>query len=85
LDVVKRPTEEERAHFRRIGAALASHRRSAPPASLAQMFERLEALHRTLGSYAQADHAGEHEAELASHVRVIRHLRRRGRERARLG
>jgi hypothetical protein len=71
-----RPTRAEREHFRRIAEAnAAAESGSSPPASLREMFDRLDALHRALGRFAQADPDGEDLAELDSHLRVVRRLR----------
>jgi uncharacterized protein YbjT (DUF2867 family) len=81
----KRPSDAERAHFRRIAEANAAEADEAPPRSLAELFERLDALRRTLGRWADPGVAGEDESELEAHVRVRERLRGRGGARTRLG
>jgi hypothetical protein len=71
--VPRRPSEAERAHFRRIAASSADEAEGAPR-SLVELFERLEALHRTLGRWAEPGTEGDHESELAAHIRVRQHL-----------
>lgn len=72
----RRPTAAEREHFSKIAKANAeAESESSPPGSLSEMFDRLEALHRTLGRFARAGLDGEDLSELESHVRVVRHLR----------
>jgi hypothetical protein len=72
----RRPTAAEREHFRRIAEAnRAEAAEVTPPASLSEMFDRLEALHRALGPFARAGVEGEDLSELDSHVRVVQRLR----------
>ena len=72
---VRRPSSADREHFRRIGEANAEDPDATPPATLAEMFERLTALRRTLGPWAVAGIEGEDSAELEAHLRVMRRLR----------
>jgi hypothetical protein len=72
----KRASRADREHFRRIADASGPLPEDAPPRSLAEVFERLDAIRRTLGSAATPGVAGEDEGELEAHLRVLR----RGRE-----
>jgi len=71
-----RASHADRAHFRRIAEANRPLPEEAPPRSLIEMFERLDAIRNMLGAAAQAGVTGEDEAELEAHLRVLR----RGRE-----
>jgi hypothetical protein len=72
----RRPSAAEREHFRRIAQANAAAVAEAlPPASLREMFDRLEELHRALGRFARAGVEGEDLSELEAHVRVMQRLR----------
>jgi hypothetical protein len=73
----QRPSDAEREHFRRIARANAdsASRDERPPASLREMFDRLEALHAALGRFAEAGIDGGDPSELESHLRVMRRLR----------
>jgi hypothetical protein len=72
----KRASPGDRDHFRRIAQASGPLPEDAPPHSLVELFERLDAIRRTLGAAARPGATGEDEAELESHLRVLR----RGRE-----
>jgi hypothetical protein len=72
----RRASREDRAHFERIAAANAPLREDSAPRSLAEVFERLDAIRRTLGPAARPGLAGEDASELEAHLRVWR----RGRE-----
>lgn len=72
----RRASQADREHFRRIANASGPLPEDAPPRSLVELFERLEAIRRTLGAAAFPGAAGEDEAELEAHLRVLR----RGRE-----
>jgi hypothetical protein len=71
----RRASETEIAHFRRVAAASGPLPEDAPPGSLAEMFDRLDAIRRTLGAAVQPGVAGEDEAELEGHLRVWRRTR----------
>jgi len=76
-----RVSESDRAHFRAIGAASGPLPEDGPPRSLVEMFERLDAIRRQLGPAARPGLAGEDEAELEAHLRVLRRgqeIRQRG-------
>jgi hypothetical protein len=72
----RRASRADREHFRRIAEANGPLPEDAPPRSLIELFERLEAIRRTLGPAALPGADGEDEAELEAHLRVLR----RGRE-----
>ena len=72
----KRASRRDREHFRRIGDASGPLPEDMPPRSLVELFERLDAIRRTLGVATLPGVAGEDEAELEAHLRVLR----RGRE-----
>ncbi len=71
----RRASDADREHFRRVAEANADDPEATPPATLAEMFERLTALRRTLGAWAAAGIEGEDASELEAHLRVIRRLR----------
>lgn len=75
----RRASRAERAHFERIAAANAALPEDAPPRSLAEVFERLEAIRRRLGAAARPGVIGEDESELEAHLRVLRRGREIGR------
>jgi hypothetical protein len=72
----RRASRRDREHFRRIGEASGPLPEDAPPGSLVELFERLDAIRRRLGEAAVPGVEGEDEAELEAHLRVLR----RGRE-----
>jgi hypothetical protein len=72
----RRASRAERRHFERIAAASGALPEDAPPRSLAEVFDRLDAIRRTLGDAARPGVAGSDESELEAHLRVLR----RGRE-----
>jgi hypothetical protein len=72
----RRASHTDREHFRRIGEASGPLPEDAPPGSLGELFERLDAIRRTLGRVAEPGVDGADEAELEAHLRVLR----RGRE-----
>lgn len=72
----RRASRADREHFRRIAEASGPLPEDAPPRSLDELFERLDAIRRTLGSAAEPGASGADEAELEAHLRVLR----RGRE-----
>jgi hypothetical protein len=73
-----RVTDADRAHFRAIAAASRPLPEDAPPRSLTEMFERLDAIRKTLGPAAQPGLTGEDESELESHLRMLRRAREIG-------
>jgi hypothetical protein len=70
------PSRADREHFRRIADASGPLPEDEPPHSLVEVFDRLDAIRRTLGPAALPGARGEDEAELAAHLRVLE----RGRE-----
>lgn len=68
----RRASRSERAHFERVAAASGALPEDAPPRSLAEVFERLEAIRRELGDAARPGVAGSDESELEAHLRVWR-------------
>lgn len=77
----RRVSDADRAHFRAVAEASGPLPEDAPPRSLAELFDRLETLRRTLGSLAEPGVAGEDLSELEAHLRVLR----RGKEISRRG
>ena len=71
-----RASRADRGHFERIAAASGTLPEDAPPRSLAEVFDRLDAIRGTLGDAARPGLAGEDDSELEAHLRVLR----RGRE-----
>lgn len=67
-----RVSEADRAHFRAIAEASGPLPEDAPPRSLAELFDRLEAMRRALGPLAQPGVAGEDASELDAHLHVLR-------------
>jgi hypothetical protein len=67
-----RVSDADRAHFRAIAEASEPLPGEAPPRSLAEMLERLEAIRRTLGAAARPGLAGEDDSELEAHLRMLR-------------
>jgi hypothetical protein len=74
----KRATEAERAHFRAIAEASGPLPDDAAPGSLAEVFERLDAIRRSVGAAARPGVPGEDESELEAHLRVLRRAREIG-------
>jgi hypothetical protein len=72
----KRASRADREHFARIAKANGALPEDRPPDSLAEVFERLDAMRRALGAAAQPGLVGEDASELEAHLRVVR----RGRE-----
>ena len=72
----RRASRADREHFRRIADASGPLPEDAPPRSLVELFERLDAIRRSLGVAALPGATGEDEAELEAHLCVLR----RGRE-----
>jgi hypothetical protein len=72
----RRASAGDRRHFERVAEASGPLPDDAPPRSLEEVFERLDAVRRTLGAASRPGVAGEDESELEAHLRVLR----RGRE-----
>jgi hypothetical protein len=67
----ERASEKDRAHMRKIGAAKrALAREGKPPASLAEMFARMEEIERRHGSLAKPRVEGG-DGDLASHIAYL--------------
>jgi len=66
-----RASPSERAHFRAVAEANTPLPQDRPPASLEEMFRRLDAIRLSLGAAALPGVAGEDESELASHLRYL--------------
>lgn len=71
----RRASEADRAYLRRVAKGLEPLGDERPPASLEEMFDRLEALERSLGELAKPGLVGEDEAELRSHLRIYERAR----------
>lgn len=71
----RRASEADRAYLSRIAKGLEPIGDERPPASLAKMFDRLEALERSLGALAKPGIEGEDEDELRSHLRIYERTR----------
>jgi hypothetical protein len=81
----KRATAEDRAYFARIGEENRSLREAEVPRSLAEMFDRLEDIRRTLGPLSEPGLDVDGEGDLASHrafLERVGEIRRRGANRA---
>ena len=78
-------TASERAYFDRIAQQNRSLCPDEVPASLAEMFDRMEQIRRTLGALADPGIAGSHDGDLPSHLAFIersKEIRRRAAKRA---
>ena len=73
-----RATASDRAYFERVRQQSEQLDEPAVPASLAEMFERLEAIRRIHGSLAEAGVEGDGDGDLASHLAYLSRLRRIG-------
>jgi hypothetical protein len=76
-----RASDADRDHFRAIAQASGPLPDDAPPPSLAEMFDRLDAIRRSLGPAARPGGTGEDESELEAHLRVLhrgQEIRRKG-------
>jgi len=67
-----RVSREDRAYFERIARQNASLPEDLPPASLAEMFDRLERIRRIHGSLAHPGAADADDGDLASHLALLR-------------
>lgn len=80
-----RASSEEREYFARVARQNRALDDESPPASLAEMFDRLEALRRTLGPLAQPGVGQNDEGDLQEHLAFlerVRAVRRRGAKRS---
>ena len=75
----QRATSNDRAYFRRVAAANARLDDDRPPASLNEMFERLERMQYRLGPLGwpgeEVDAADPPDGDLASHLAYLERLR----------
>ena len=67
----QRASDSDRAHFRRIAEANAPLPDDVPPASLEEMFDRLDRIRRQLGAAARPGRTGEDDGDLESHLRYL--------------
>ena len=72
---MKRASAQERRYFRRIAAANFRLDDGGPPASLAEMFDRLEDMQRRQGPLGGAGTGGPHSGDLESHLAYLARLR----------
>lgn len=70
-----RASREERRYFRRIADANARLDDGGPPASLAETFDRPEAMERRLHPLGRAGIGGPHDGDLDSHLAFLERLR----------
>ncbi len=80
-----RATTSERAYFDRIAEQNRSLSGDEVPGSLAEMFDRIEEIRRTLGALANPGIAGSDDGDLPSHLAFLersKEIRRRAAERA---
>lgn len=75
-----RATSDDHAYFRRVAVANARLEDDGPPASLDEMFERLERMEHRLGALGRAavgaDAGSIDDGDLASHLAYLERLRR---------
>jgi len=75
-----RASAAERAYFARLDRAHRALDEERPPASLAEMFERLEGIRRTLGEWAEPGLRDEaDEGDLPAHRALLARMRTAGR------
>jgi hypothetical protein len=72
---MKRASAREKAYFERLGGHSRELPRTAPPASLAEMFQRLETTARQLGSLAVPGMPGPGRGDLQSHLDYLHRIR----------
>lgn len=70
-----RASREERDYFERIGRANAVINDESAPASLAEMFDRLDEIRRLHGALARPGVAGPDDGDWASHLAFLERLR----------
>ena len=73
---MERASSRERDYFARVARQNRELSDETPPASLADMFDRLEALRRSHGALARAGVAGTDEGDLPGHLAFLAHIRR---------
>jgi hypothetical protein len=74
---MSRASSSERAYFARVARQSAALDDEAPPASLAEMFDRLERVRRALGDLARPGAAEAGDADLEGHRAFLAKLRAR--------
>jgi hypothetical protein len=67
-------TASDRDYFRRVERGNRELSSSPPPASLAEMFERLETAARQLGSLAAPGRGGSSDGDLSSHLAYLHQI-----------
>lgn len=72
---MNRASREERQYFRRVAVASSRLDDDGPPASLAEAFDRLEAMERRLHHLGRAGVDGPHGGDLDSHLAFLERLR----------
>jgi len=80
-----RASSEEREYFARVARQNRALEDQTPPSSLAEMFDRLEALRRSLGPLTQPGIDENDEGDLQDHLAFlerVRAVRRRGAKRS---
>jgi hypothetical protein len=70
-----RASSTEREYFARIGRQNRALEDETPPASLAEMFDRLERIRRSHGSLAEPGAAGGDEGDLPGHLAFLERMR----------
>lgn len=71
-----RASASDRKYFRRVAAANERLELAKPPASLEEVFERLEDMEDRLGSLGHAPRSDSGGGDLASHLAYLERLRR---------
>ena len=70
-----RASSTDREYFARVGIQNHALEDESVPASLAEMFDRLERIRRTHGSLAHAGKAGDDEGDLPGHLAFLERMR----------
>jgi len=78
-DAPERASPAERAYFERVGRQARRIDDERPPASLAEMFDRLERIRRVHGPLADPGIEGQDEGDLQGHLALLQHMRTIGR------
>jgi hypothetical protein len=71
-----RASSSEREYFARVARGNRAIEDEKAPASLAEMFDRLEQIRRSHGALARPGAAGDDDGDLASHLAFLRRVRR---------
>ena len=72
---MSRASAQDRAYFARVSRQNRELEQDPPPASLAEMLDRLEEMRRSLGSLALPGVARDDEGDLASHLAYLERCR----------